>query len=353
MITEVNVWLFNIAVCGYYDTKRANKNNPAVFGQMGSTLNNIEQWCRGQRLVDTSTYKGMDGHEIPQTYFLCLETAQNGDYLLGLWNRLHTHSNQISSVGVDDVIGQVRTETTDIDDDRIPGYATYFYVMPQAGRVACIRVKHPLNGLSNFTKYVYSFLTSVNPQHVVLGEPNDNGDIVVRGYKPRQGDEEPTANLRARFRLSTIPRIGESDYITENSHLIHKVITKTTINTALQEERRWWQTGLALLGLGAKVEEGGPTGEVVIKSELPMTFTREEITQVIEEWQQRQNDDFEAEDDIGFCLRGETSARWLSKSYARRSFQLDIDWIDDEQVDAQGLLEKLIQNRAAILAMAA
>lgn len=347
MATEVGVWLFTVSRCGYYDRTHAKRGMPPEYGALSETLASLSAWTAGRRLSETSTFS-VDG--LASTFFLTLKRAENGDALLGLWNRIQTKSNKIASVGVNDIVGAVATQFTEIDEDRIPGFATYFYLMPSEGRIATVRVKHSMNGLHSFQQYMHSFLRYINPQHVATA-PGEGDEIHVVGYRPDPGSDD-IRNLRAQFRAGTIPRAGEAQYIIDNSALIQRAICKTTISNTVQDQKQWWQSGLRLFGLGARRDRQDLQDDVVIKAEIPMSFEKDEVEAIVKDWSERQDGGNEAEDDIGFILRGEGGTpRWLSKSYARKTLDLEIEWLDDELVNPESLLAQLQARRAQILAL--
>jgi hypothetical protein len=348
--SEVSVWLFNVSTCGYYDPARANRGAPAQFGGIAELLASLDEWAAGKRLSETSTYDVVADSETSQTYFLCLRQAANGDMLLGLWNKIQTNSNKIASVGVNDIVGQVVTEVTEIDEDRIPGHATYFYILPAEGKIATVRVQHPINGLYNFKRYLKSFLTNINPKHVILGEPDEDGATTVVGYRENPASHD-VKRLRPRLRIDSIPRLGEKEFLIQNSGRIRKAISKTTITGEIPDEREWWQRGLQYFGLRPGLAPVDLLDEVVIKAEIPMTFEQDEVRQIIDEWEARQNAGNELEDDIGFVMQGESATHWLSRSYARKVLELELQWIDEEQVNPDFLLEQLVRHRNTILSL--
>lgn len=349
MVTEVGVWLFDVSRCGYYEPASARAGHGPLYGGLSECMGALRDWTVGRRLSETSTSDVKPDTEQAKTYFLSLTPAANGDFLLALWNRIQTNSNKIASVGVNDIVGAVTTEFTEIDEDRIPGFATYFYVMPAEGKIASVRVKHPMNGLHNFKSYLYNFLKFVNPRHVVAAE-NESGEIDVVGYRPDSASED-IRKLRAQFRLQTIPKMGEAQYIIDNFALIKRAICKTTITNTVPDQREWWQRGMDVLGLGARRGRMELEDQVVIKAELPMNFIRPEVEAIVQEWQDRHAVDGDREDDIGFVLQGESAPRWLSKSYARKAFDLEVQWMDDELVETQALLAQLQLHRRSILAL--
>ncbi|AHB08396.1 hypothetical protein U875_09760 [Pandoraea pnomenusa 3kgm] len=313
-----------------------------------SILRDLLRWSNGRRLSETSTYDVIDGSDLLKTYLVTLQRHRQGDYLLGLWNQLPGNSNRIASIGHDDIVGSATAEFTDIDGDRIPGFATYFWVMPEERKVAAIRVKHAMNGIRAFEHYMKNFLQFINPNHVVVSDEGGEDEIIVQGYKPTQ-NEQDVLTLYPKFAIGSIQKQGDSERILANRHDIKKIICKTTLTNTAREDRTIWQKGLdaARLNFGERYL----TAQTQIKVELPLTFTQQELQHTLNEWGAHLRATRSAWDDIGFVMRGEPSPIWLGKSYARKGFSMDVEWIDEEQVQPAHLLSQLVRRKAEVIAI--
>jgi hypothetical protein len=345
MSVEASVWLFNHRQCGYYKNRIATAAGP-VFGDTNSILSDLIRWADGRTLGDTATFDVAPDSNLQKTYLLHASRNQNGDFLLGMWNRVHSNSNKIASVGMGDIVGAAAAQFTEIDPTRIPGHATYFWVIPEHGKVATIRLKHMTNGLQNFEFYMQNFVKFINPRHVVLGPEDENGGITIAGYRPDPRSEE-LEQLHGKFELGPIRKKGDLDFIVANRADLRRVICKTTLTNTVREDRVWWQRGLSVMGMG--IGQRVLTDPVSIKIDLPLTFTDDELTQTIEEWQRHLATTKSSWDDLGFVFKGDQTPRWLSKSYARKAFDLDIQWIDDEQAEPTSLMRELQRNRQGVL----
>lgn len=347
MVVDVGIWLFKVGKCGYYPSKTSKTGSAPVFGNLASTLSELSAWSQGRLLSETSTYDVEPDSDLTKTYLLGMRPGHNGDYLVALWNGLQSNSNKIASVGVNDIVGNVTTEFTEIDANRIPGFATYIWVMPSEGAIATVRVKHRTNGLRNFEHYFESFLRFINPAHVVLGESGPEDEIVITGYRENLQDPD-VKSLHGTFKVKSIQKAGESEFILAHAISIEKVICKTTLTNQVKADRAWWQSGLDLLGMGV---QHGLIDTAAIKLEMPIKFTTEELQVTLDNWQQKMGQIPYSWDDIGFKLTGEQSPRWLGKSYARKDFGLELQWLDSEQVELESLLGQLQKYRAEVLAM--
>lgn len=346
MLTDVGIWLYDLAKCGYFPFRG---NAAPLFGGGAQTFDALTAWTNGKLLGQTATFTPEDGDEGGGAYFLGIHKGRSGDFLVGLWNRLPGNKNNISSVGISDVVGAASAATTTIDRNRIPGFATYFWVMPSEQRVATIRVKHDSHGLDNFKKYMLHFLKYVNPQNVVVALPNETGDIEIAGYRADISSDDVVRGAFPKFSVKSIPRPGDIAYLKANASAIDKVLCKTTLSSEIEQDFRRWQLLIEL----SRIFNRAPVlrEEALVKLEFPMQFTRPQLEATIEAWQQREsNEAGDGQDDIGFHLRG-GETRWLSRTQPRVAYQIEVTWVDEELVEIESLFEQLQVHRAAVLGL--
>lgn len=344
MLIDVKIWLYDLSKCGYFPFR----GDTPLFGGIAQSFDALTAWTAGKLLGETSTFTTVDGDESGGAYFLDIHKGPNGDFLVGLWNRLPGNKNNISSVGIGDVVGSASAEITEIDRNRIPGFATYFWVMPSDQRVACVRVKHDSHGLANFKRYMGAFLKAVNPQNVVLGPPCANGDIDIAGYRRDTTTNDVVNGAHPRFSVKSIPLGGDVSYLLANAGSIDKILSKTTLSSEHPGDFTRWQQVLSL----SRVFRAPPPlrEEALVKLEFPIQFTRPQLAETIAAWHQREESDATGQDDLGFHLRN-GDIKWLSKSQARTGYQIDVSWIDDELVDIASLFRQLQVHRTAVVAL--
>ncbi|MDB5963500.1 MAG: hypothetical protein JWP59_4794, partial [Massilia sp.] len=235
-------------------------------------------------------------------------------------------------------------EITEIDRNRIPGFATYFWVMPHERRVAAVGLKHLSHGLINFGNYFNGFLRFINPENVVMADPDPAGGLVVRGYRSDRAADPYPAGVRALFTVKSIPRGGDIDYLQRNVNAISKVMCKTVISTAEPGQRNWLQQ---FLNISRIPKAPDPTiVEAPIRVEFPISLNIAELNASIAEWEEDISDS--SENDLGFRLNDGTT-KWLRKSHARTSKRLDVQWVDDELINLASLLRELQVHRAEVL----
>lgn len=345
MLQDVSIWVYDINRCGYYSYRGAEGRAP-LFGSVASTLAALQQWADGKLLGQTATYGANEGDELAEAYLLDAHHGAHGDYLVAIWNRLPGNRHHVSSVGVGDVVGAASAEVTEIDRDRIPGFATYFWVMPAERRVAAIGLKHLSHGLINFGNYFGGFLKFINPDHVVLGEEGPNSELVVNGYRSAADAEIHPAGVRPMFSAKSIQRGGDIDFLRHNVGAISTVMCKTVLSTMEPTQRNWLQSMLDV----TRIAKAPPPNVVdaPIRVEFPISLTLDELNASIAEWEEDISDS--GENDLGFRLN-DGQKKWLRKSHARQNQRLDVEWIDDELINLAALLVQLQVHRADVLAL--
>lgn len=347
---DVGIWLYKISRCGYYPWRNESGNAAPFFGGTTQMLAQLARWAEGKTLGRTSTLNLAPGDESTEVYFVASEYDVNsGDYLVCTWNRFPGNRQNVSSIGVGDVVGAVTSQVTELDENRIPGYATYFWVMPGEARIATINLKHPNKGLGRFSTYLQSFLKFVNPAHVVLAQdqPND-GTIKIAGYCSEEGGDIFQSTVKPLFNIQSIPLGGDIEMLRQNVADIDKIECKTVIRSMSPTDMARWQT---FMSMSRMFRHAAPRlEETTIKFEMPMSFTLEELNQTLEEWSPDPNLSGDTKGDIGFHLRGGRT-KWLSRSQARKTYAIEVEWIDAELVNMRNLMSQLQRHRADVLRM--
>jgi len=352
MISEVSISLFTVSKCGYY--KADTMNNAGVaseFGDLEQTIRNIEKWAHGKKIHQTATYDVPEDSELRKTFFVGIY-PQNDDFLICLWNQIIETGKKVASVGMDDVVGDVHTKFTEIDPNRIPGYPTYFYVMPREGKIATVRFGHKSNGMDNFKKYVYEFLKVICPDHVVHHVPEGDEAVkigrVVRGYR-KDVTKEVVQNIFPRLKIDTIRKAGDLEKIRKNSANIRQIVSKTTISSDVPVDRNFWQVIANMLG--GEIQNRRIVDEMNIKIEVPLVVSEDEANSLIDVWEARLQNTDSSWEDLGFRLSGESTPLWIGKSHARKKFHIDLHWINEELVSPDNLKSELHRMRREILGL--
>lgn len=335
MPEEAVIQFYKVTRCGYYEYYSSERE----FGDIAGTLSTLRQWTRKDKmqLRRTKIFEPGEGSSIRPTYCYDIQ-CDNGsrNYLLTTWNQTPTSEGQYASVEAEAPVGEANVTLTDVPNGTIPGYATYFWFIPEEEILATVQFQHRIaNGKPGLEEYLNTFLARHHSEHVSLVQ-NGEEELDLEGYQRHPGAD--IRDLEARFRTSTIRPPGPVDHIRRNRLGIYKVIRKskldgeTIANTSVSNH----QAFLSMLGINQGKQPADP---VRSRYEVNFTPTEGQLEEIIENWQQDRGD--EAWDDVGFKMSGDSKTYWLSHSISKFEEVLDVDRDNDEIVNSGSLLSEL------------
>ncbi len=338
MIEKVKIQFYRIAKCGYY---RYGRNTPE-FGSISAFLDELSSWVRSNNksLSQTCTYELEDGEDEYRTFcFDLVKNIQTDDFVLILWNETPTNEGRVVAVDGTQAVGNAEVHFTDLPEGSIPGYATYFWFIPEYNVFASIRFDHSLViGKKSLDRYLKEFIAKFT-SFVVTEEKDDGIEIV--GYS---NNDEEVYNLNPHFTSFLYKMPGRIEYIKNNVDSIKKIIRKNELNPQVVLHRNLWQKMLEALRIVPS--NNILTTQVKIKYEIPFTPNREEIEEMVAEWKANHESKW---DDIGFKFEGDAKIIWLSHSIAKDEFEINVTRDNDEIVEAESLLNALIDIRPVAL----
>lgn len=340
MDIEVTASLFDISECGYYE--RGNGHHR--FGTMARTLSDIDRWSRNLELAQTKLYEGSGAQDIDPVYLLAIhQVPSRDDWLVVTWNENESFDGSSASVNGSDRVGAASVDLTEIEEGRIPGYPTYFYVMPQDGKIATIRIDTRKSGRKGFQEYIKCFISGYASQ--VVHDRSDENSANVLGYR-EQPEEEPE-RLIPKFRLREIRIGGRLDLIRNRCHEIRSIIRKATLNIRQQADRNTWQKLMAKLGWA---HSSTMQQDIEIKYEIHDAVNSEQLEAMINEWESFGRGSW---DDIGVRFRGEANKDyWFSRSLARDKLNIRVNGSTTTDIDLASLALALHGKREVILGLA-
>lgn len=341
MLENVKIQFYKINKCGFY---RYAGEEPE-FGSMEETLADLEAWVKsdGKALVETSTFETEDSESILKTYCFDIESeSSTGDFLLVLWNETPSDEGRVASVNGSQPVGKVDVDYTDLPDGFIPGYATYFWIIPDLNIYASIRFSNNrMIGKDNLEQYIKEFMAKFSEFVLLSDKPDEDGNYEILGYENAGKDY---FDVRSDFKSYIYNKEGEIDFLTKNREKISKIIKKNKLQSKIQVDRTLWESFLDSLNLGSN--KNYSISDVKVKFEVPFTPTQGEIEAIIKSWE---TDHQTKWDDVGFKLKGENKIYWLSHSVAKDEVHLDVVRDNNEIVEAKSLLLAITSIRKKLL----
>ena len=235
---------YDVRACGYY---RPRQTSPQ-FGDFAQLASTLLTWVKkaDKPLSETSSYvPGADDPFMP-TY--CLDMwHKGGDFVLVTWNETPTTDGKVGSVDGTQPVGVAQVEQTELPStSSIPGYPTYFWLLPQQNLLATVQFGDVRNGHQNLDRYFQGFLASYS-KNVRYGESGSGSDVHICGYAENAGDEP--AHLEPRFASGLHQNPSELDFLRSKRTHIRKIVRNQTLRNKADGHPALWKRMLVRLGI--------------------------------------------------------------------------------------------------------
>lgn len=344
---EIKINLFDLTACGFYSRGYQLEHE---FGTLNETLLDLQRWAANRKLRSTKTFTPKDGSDLLPVYLFDIKSAEDGSWLVVTWNETQSFDGSVASADGDSPVGAANVELNEIQEGGIPGFPTYFYIIPDAQIIASVRPYHDSTGLPGLREYMKSYLEFFS-KYVHLEEENNNGVTVLYpvGYSKSEEYYFEADELSIKFETKETRNPGRLQYIRDNVEKVSKIIRKMTLDLNHKVKLRFFQK--ALQGIGIHRDQQTTDQKIKIKYEIQEKITLDELNDMIEEWENTQDRTY---DDYGLVLRGsDQQPFWFSSSKANGRFDLNVIEINDAKIDSTSLLTALTHHKDQILQLKA
>jgi hypothetical protein len=331
---EITLTFYRIDKCGYY----ARRQTTPAFGTVDEIFDDLGTWIRDKELGDTCPF-GPNYHGFLGTYCFNLTKHSNGDFLFVTWNTTPNSNGRVASVDPRSTVGSPIVDLTTLPPNFIPGYPTYFWILPNQSIMATITFQHALNGQSAVQRLVRNFAAKFSRFVATRDDDNDDADIVVDGYRDSIGGE--IRHLYPRFRTKLIRNRTRLAELRDNHTSIRRIVRKSTISTDNDADRSLWQDFLLNLGMDSRQN----VRPIEIKYEIKLTPSADDFDQIVTTFEKLPNRDW---DDVGFVFEG-GETQWLSSTIARENLTLDVERENAEIASPEALIDQLVTRRRDLL----
>lgn len=333
---------YNINECGYF--KRGT--NEHQFGSITEILSDLYEWSQNKDIQQTKLFSPAGGSDLFPTYLLnVVETGE--DWLLTTWSQVPSSKSGVASVMGSSKVDEPAVVMNAIQAGSIPGFATYFWFIPELSLFASVRLKNRTQtGQAGMQKYIETALSKISSYTHVVPAPVPKEESKILGYALPDGEPQM---LYPRFKTSVARNKGNIEYILQNAENISKVCCKETLELNKPIENDLWQSALQLMGL-KKARECERKDSVQLKYEFsPETFGANEVKQIIAAWEAKEGEKSEW-DDYGFYFVGQSNKPyWLSHDLLRTDVNLNVEWLNEELASPDVLLDELRKHKKQIL----
>lgn len=339
MPEEAKLNFYSINRCGYY----RHGAQEAILGNLSGMLSQLRTWATrpGFPLESTCTFSLNEngGDSLRVFCFDILPNNENGDFFLTTWNETPSNKGKVPSVTGNQPVGAAQVHLNEIEEGTIPGYATYFWFIPELNVFSTIRFQHLLNGQQNLVRYLNGFLEK-HSDHPVINQIDDNNAEIV-GY--RENILSDVQELSPSFRAKLLRKGGEVYLIRQKRASIRKLIRKSTLDLQIEEEQSLMRSMLQKLGIIQNGNNGSQ--ELNVKYSFPYTPSADEIDSIIDN---AFEEGLSWTNDVGFQFVGKSEVVWLSNSIVKHDIDLNIERDNDEIVNLASLANQLTAQRNLI-----
>lgn len=336
MIETAKVGFYNITACGYFKRKL----DVAAFGDITGTLTQLQQWAKGKLLEDTKIFEPDDESDALPCYLVDIQGGQDS-WVITTWNETPTHAGKVASIEANSSVGSANVVLNEVKKGSIPGFATYFWIIPSRAKVATVRFEHAAAGQKSFQLYLQAFLDTCSPH--VRKKVSADGKIEIVGYSKTVQDKP--APHYPRFRTEIYQKPGEHQFLLNSADKIRRVHRKTALDLRAHQTLAGYQKVLTVLGLRKPAHH---TDTVHVHFDADVRLSQAEVQAIISEWKKDHDREW---DDYGFDISGENKVFWISRSFARDTFDLEVTREHEALVQAGSLLDALNANKDKILAI--
>ena len=338
MREEVRLGFYAVRQCGYF---LYGESDTPAFGNLQQVLEDLQTWGGGRNLLDTKTFDARRD-QLP-VYLLDIRRVPNSEaWVIALWNETPSYEDQVASLMPTSTVGSVEVAMNEIPPGSIPGYATYFAFVPSRSLAVGLRFQHETFGNAGMRAFLRGFMR-LGTRHTVFGSSAEGADINVIGYAEAPGAR--VLKARARFRTEPQRKEAERGLLLERARSVTKVVRKTGLQPAHQENLAFWQRLLRHAGLR---EPARRPDEIKVQYVMEARLEPDDMQRVFEEYD---HGPAESEwEDIGFVLKGDAATtHWLSAATPKLSLDVDVHRDNVEVVDCGSLAGELERHIPSIL----
>ncbi len=341
---KIKLKFYQIERCGYF--KYADDEQHLT--NVSDTLDDLKDWISNKTLSETKTTNILTAatERLP-VYCVGVEKSINGTYLLVTWNEIASTNGSVASINKDEPIATASShvEQTELPDGNIPGFATYFWFIPEESILATIKFGHIENGHIGMNYLIKGFLTRYSKYtvgRIIPIEERENEsteEYEILGYG---NSTEPDNQLHPYFTSKLKKLAGKIDFIKRQRSDITKMIRKTTLSTTIANELSLFEKLMYKVGMS---NAPALNEEVELKYEIKTQPSSQELEDIITSWQE---DHEEVWDDVGFMIKGEANPLWLSAEVPSKEIEIDTVRNNDEFVNFAELLKELDKNKIVL-----
>lgn len=328
------VSLYNIVEQGLF---QRNVEEP-IFSDLEVFLDDLIKWVTlgDKPLRETCTYAELD-YDLQKTFCYDIKkSSKTGNFLLITWNKVSDANNSVAKISGSAKVGEANISTSTLDPDDIPGFPTYFWLLPKHNKLVTINFDYAQNGRQDLHKYLKDFFSKWS--RYAFSSLNEKGERVVDHWKDPKDPETKYNHLYGRFESKLVRNSGKIEMLLNSWQRVRKIHQHNKIS--VKDLVKIPKVGLVNRMFGF-TQSASNDVDIKFRLESERTFqSKKEFEKLIKEWEGQTN--LTKWDDLGFSLQGDTSTiHWLSSSLANTTFDCPLDRDKNSIFNSQNLVDWL------------
>lgn len=332
---KIKLKFYEVERCGYYKYGQ----DGCYLTSLSDVLNDLKEWIQGKTLQQTKTTNilSASSEKLP-VYCVGITKGSGNTYLLVTWNEIASTNSNVSSIKKDEPVSSaaMNVESTPLPVGNIPGFATYFWFIPDENILATIKFNHIENGHIGMNYFLKGFLTRFSKYTVLVEDEQNRGNYEIVGYGTHELYDE---NLHPYFTSKLKRLAGKIDTIRRKRLDITKIIRKTVLSNQIRDDISLWEKLMYTVGISRPSQLDDT---VELKYEIKSKPTSQELEDIISSWQQ---DHSQVWDDVGFTFAGMQNPLWLSSEVPSKDIEINVSRSNDEFVNFGSLISELESKR--------
>lgn len=341
MAAKATVTLYRVRSCGLFKYPQSRK---AEFGDMAAILSDLAEWADGQYLEDTKVFDPDENSDMFPVYLADI-AQMDGDWLIALWNQMPESEGGVAAISARSPVGQPSVKVAPSVKGTLPGIATYFWFLPDAGLLATVKIQRPFTGQSALQAYIENYIRYFSSYVVHDVSTENTDDVSPLGYRQRPQDEPMELHAKFRTRLCRLP--SEVDELVANAANITKICRRDYIDLSTSVEKKRWESVAEFIGIASPSVPTRKRARLEYVADISMDA--QQVKEIVEDWNKSGGP--EGATDIGFHRVGQSGFTWLSGSVARDEIDVDLQNKVPEFFDAAVLLRSLRKHRTRLVTM--
>lgn len=333
-MAEVTATLYRAHICRYHD-----ESSGKSFSSFAEVVPDLQRWLGQQATIgETSTYEPSEGDVFLRTFCLDIRPLSSlGAVLLITWNEVSGTEEGVQVIAANAAIGAAEVVTAEVDALSVPGYPSFFVLIPSQNFILNLRfAANRLNGSRPFRRYILGFMQEGARWTVWQGAK-------LAGYAA--DGRRVNGSYLPQFETGLVRRRTNLDWLRANVGDVRKIVHRKLIRPVLEEHRDFLDRTFTLLGLKPNKRL---RADIDFEYDFKIRLNEEKIDQIIAEFETRDVDD--GWTDVGFIMARDSQRKhWLSGAICREKFDLSVKYATADMVDIGSLVEVLNGRLAEIV----